>query len=179
MKKINSFAKQLKKQAEEKVKSSTPEVSVDEYKKASSENSKLKQELAVMRKQLEGLKPEYENLVKFKTDVETKEKSTKINSELKAIAKNLKVREDAIEDVLGLVSNKFTLSAEGSVMVAGKETDNDPSEFLSGFLKGKDYYMESPVAAAAKIPPVVESEKKQVEQPTGGSIFGSALFKKQ
>ena len=180
MKKLNLLAKTIKAESI-KAANKTQEVSTEDFKKMQSEYNKLKQEHTTLKKTFETLKPEYEGLIKFKDEVTTKEKMGKIKSEVFSIAKTLKVKEEALGDVFDLVSGKLTLSKDGTVMVDGKETDNDPKEFMESFLKDKAYFIEAPSAPPAKIPPVVDSDKpKQQSQQTSqsNSFFGQSLFRK-
>lgn len=177
MKKISQFAKTLKTQQASLIEKKLPES--ENYKtllakanETSTAFSKMKVEHSKLTKEFEALKQEKEQLLQFRDSIVKEKKDSKIKSELIRIAKDLNVKESAVEDVINLVKDKFTLSEDEKVFVAGKETDNDAAMFMTSFLQGKEYFIQPTAAESAKIPPVVNSQKPsqqvvQTPQKTG------------
>lgn len=176
MKKISQFAKSLKKQQEVVAKELLPQSEdykklSEEYSKKTSAYSKLTSEHNKLMKEFETLKQEREQLFQFRESVSKEKKDIKIKSELSKIAKELNVKDSAMEDVISLVKDKFAISEDEKIFVAGKETDNDAVQFMSSFLEGKDHFIQPVAAQPAKVPPVVNQPKQNVQvvpqQPTG------------
>lgn len=107
-------------------------LAVNRAKSLEAKAKKLEAEIAERDKQIESERKQKEQYF--------------ITNELKSLAKKLNVKESAVEDVLGLVSNKFALK-DGSVFaVDANDTETDAEKYLGSWLASKEHYLAPTVA---------------------------------
>lgn len=119
-------------------------------------------ELKKYQKELEALKKEKQELLDFKNQMVKEKETGKIKSELVKTAKKLNIKESALDDVVDLTINKFTLK-EDKVLAPGQSAEEfiEPEVFMTKWLEGKDHYIQPTAAAPAKLPPVQNVEKQR------------------
>ena len=161
MKNIKSFAQRVKEQAAKKV--------AEETKAASNpELSKLQQELRARELELSKTAKKLAEVEKLRAELEqfreqtTKERITSaLRAELAKTAKKLNVTDSALDDVVGLLENKFQYTPEGKVLPVLPEGSEpvEAEQFVAQWLEGKSHFVAPPPAQPAGIKPAPQGPK--------------------
>lgn len=151
----------------------------------SAEVSNLSNSLKQKEKELLALKKEKEDLEKSRAEAQLAKDSLIVRTEVQKIAKKLNVRDNAIDPVLSLIGNRF--SVKDNAVVVTENPESQAEEVLKEWLADKDYFLAPQVAPSANLTPApsgplpVAQKNIDLATPEGIKNFltgGGTLFKK-
>lgn len=176
-KSLKSFAERVKEQAAKKAEQESKAASNPELAKLQEALRAKEIEVNRYKKQLLELEKSKAELEQFR-ELTTKEKRTAaIRDELSKTAKKLKVKDSALEDVLGLLEGKFQFTPEGSVVPTLPEGSEalDTETFVSQWLENKSHFIQPPSAQPAGVRPTPQGAKPTVTQAQGDVLSAASI----
>lgn len=151
----------------------------------SAEVSNLSNTLKARDKELAALKKEKEELEKARQEAQQAKDYLFVKTEVGKIAKKLNVRDNAVEPVLSLLSNKFSVKDNSVIVTEAPESQLE--DMMKEWLADKDYFLAPQTAPSANITPgatgplPVPQRNIDLGTPEGIKDFltaGGTLFKK-